>query len=25
MDKIAELFTTYSFVEIDNFEILGHE
>lgn len=25
MEKIAELFTTYSFVELDNFEILGHE
>ena len=25
MEKIAELFITYSFVELDNFEILGHE
>ena len=25
MDKIVELFATYSFVELDNFEILGHE
>jgi len=25
MEKIIELFATYSFVELDNFEILGHE
>jgi predicted nuclease of predicted toxin-antitoxin system len=25
IDKIIELFSTYSFVEIDNFEIIGHE
>ena len=25
IDKIVELFSTYSFVELDNFEIIGHE
>ena len=25
IEKIVELFSTYSFVELDNFEIIGHE
>jgi len=25
IDKIMELFSEYSFIELDNFEILGHE
>ena len=25
IDLIIELFSTYSFVELDNFEIIGHE
>ena len=25
IEKIVELFDTYSFVELDNIEILGHE